>query len=178
MYFIIVLLFLRYFFYTSFQLPITLFPHVWSKVEPKSSIFMVRIFIFWEMKGNTRTLYFHWHNPSGRSMALGSTQRLTEMSTRNISWSVKAAGALGWQPYHPHVPIVLKSGSFNLLEPSGPVQVCTGTALPVPFTFTRTVYGPDVIKIKIHYCLLKPCFLCSDLSAFSLSEVILHWYRE
>jgi hypothetical protein len=26
------------------------------------------------------------HNPSGRSMALGSTQPLTEMSTRNISW--------------------------------------------------------------------------------------------
>jgi hypothetical protein len=28
-------------------------------------------------------------------MALGSTQRLTEMSTRNISWGVKAAGAYG-----------------------------------------------------------------------------------
>jgi hypothetical protein len=27
--------------------------------------------------------------------ALGSTQPLTEMSTRNISWGVKAAGALG-----------------------------------------------------------------------------------
>jgi hypothetical protein len=32
-----------------------------------------------------------WHNPSGRTMALGSTQPLTEMSTRNISWGVKAA---------------------------------------------------------------------------------------
>jgi hypothetical protein len=29
----------------------------------------------------------------GRTMALGSTQPLTEMSTRNISWGVKAAGA-------------------------------------------------------------------------------------
>jgi hypothetical protein len=29
---------------------------------------------------------FHWHNSSGRTMALGSTQPLTEMSTRNISW--------------------------------------------------------------------------------------------
>jgi hypothetical protein len=36
---------------------------------------------------------FHWHNPFGRTMALGSTQPLTEMSTRNISWGVKAAGA-------------------------------------------------------------------------------------
>ena len=28
---------------------------------------------------------FHCHNPSGRTMALGLTQPLTEMSTRNIS---------------------------------------------------------------------------------------------
>ena len=34
-----------------------------------------------------------WHNPSGRTMALGSTQPLTEMSTRNILWGVKVAGA-------------------------------------------------------------------------------------
>ena len=36
---------------------------------------------------------FHLHNPSDRTMALGSTQPLTEMSTRRISWGVKAAGA-------------------------------------------------------------------------------------
>jgi hypothetical protein len=36
---------------------------------------------------------FHWHNPSDRTMALGSTQPLTEMSTRSISWGIKAAGA-------------------------------------------------------------------------------------
>jgi hypothetical protein len=29
---------------------------------------------------------FYWHNPSGHTMALGSTQPLTEMSTINISW--------------------------------------------------------------------------------------------
>jgi hypothetical protein len=28
---------------------------------------------------------FHWHNPSCRAMALGLTQPLTEMGTRNIS---------------------------------------------------------------------------------------------
>jgi hypothetical protein len=36
---------------------------------------------------------FHLLNPSGRTMALGSTQPLTEMSTRNMSCGVKAAGA-------------------------------------------------------------------------------------
>ena len=29
---------------------------------------------------------FQWHNPSGRTMALESTQPLTKMSTRCISW--------------------------------------------------------------------------------------------
>jgi hypothetical protein len=30
-------------------------------------------------------------------MALGLTQLLTKMSTRNISWGVKVAGTYGWQ---------------------------------------------------------------------------------
>jgi len=33
---------------------------------------------------------------------------------------------MGWQPYHIHVPIVLKFGSLNLLGFSGPVQVFLG----------------------------------------------------
>jgi hypothetical protein len=30
---------------------------------------------------------FHWHNPSSRTMALGSIQPLTQMNTSFISWS-------------------------------------------------------------------------------------------
>jgi hypothetical protein len=33
---------------------------------------------------------FHWHNPSGCAVALGSTQHLTAMSNSNIPWGVKA----------------------------------------------------------------------------------------
>jgi hypothetical protein len=39
------------------------------------------------------TEILHWYNPSGRTMPLGSTQLVTEKSTRNISWEVKAIGA-------------------------------------------------------------------------------------
>jgi hypothetical protein len=60
------------------------------------------------------TRIFHRHNPCGRTTALVSTQSVTEMSSRSISWEVKAAGR---KPYHLHVPTVLKSGSLNLLEP-------------------------------------------------------------
>ena len=59
----------------------------------------------------------------------GQLSLLTEMSTGNVSWGVKAAGAYGWQPYHLQVPTVLKSGSLSLLEPSGPVQACNGITL-------------------------------------------------
>jgi hypothetical protein len=66
-------------------------------------------------------------------MVLGLTQPLTQMSARNISCGVKAAGAYGWQIYHLHVPIVLKSGSLDLLQPSGPVQLCPGFAVPLHY---------------------------------------------
>jgi hypothetical protein len=32
---------------------------------------------------------FHWHNPSGRTMALGMTHPLTQISIRNISWGLR-----------------------------------------------------------------------------------------
>jgi len=35
----------------------------------------------------------------------------------------------GWQPYHLHGPIVLKSGNLKLLESSRLVQACNGVAL-------------------------------------------------
>jgi len=36
---------------------------------------------------------FHWRIPSDLPVTLGSSQPVTEMSTMNISWAVKAAGA-------------------------------------------------------------------------------------
>jgi hypothetical protein len=45
---------------------------------------------------------------------------------------IKTADASGWPSYHPHMPIVFKYGSLNLIEPSGPLQACDGIALPLP----------------------------------------------
>jgi len=33
----------------------------------------------------------------------------------------------------------MESGNLNFLEPSGPVQICNGTALPLPFYYIRTL---------------------------------------
>jgi hypothetical protein len=38
---------------------------------------------------------FHWHNPSSRTMGLRSTQPLTKMSARNISWGRKGGRCVG-----------------------------------------------------------------------------------
>jgi hypothetical protein len=47
----------------------------------------------------------------------------------------------GYQPYHHRVPIILKSGSLNLLEPPEPVQACNAIALPLP------LYAAYVYKV-------------------------------
>jgi hypothetical protein len=51
---------------------------------------------------------------------------------------VKAAGAYGWQTYHLHEPIVLKSGRLNLLEPSGFLKTFNA--------FTSTLQNTSTIK--------------------------------
>jgi hypothetical protein len=51
-----------------------------------------------------------------------------------------------------HVPIVLKSGSLNLLETSGPVKACNGIALL--YTFRALLAHPQEALHKRHlvYC--------------------------
>jgi len=68
---------------------------------------------------------FHRHNTSGRTVVLGSTQPLTEMSTRNMSRGVN----------HLHLPIVLKSGNINLLAPKGPFQTSNGFLINFIYVF-------------------------------------------
>jgi hypothetical protein len=89
-------------------------------------------------------------------MALRSTQPLSEMSTSNISWGVKAAGPWGWQPYQICVPIVFKSGNLNLLEPSGPVQACNGIDLDFTYLHTLGRALRAVITERTQHKMLQP----------------------
>jgi len=68
-------------------------------------------------------------------MALGSSQPLTEMRTRNISLGVKTASATADNL------VTLKSRSLRLLEPSELVQASNGIAVPFTIIGKQTV-GP------------------------------------
>jgi len=70
------------------------------------------------------------------------------------------------------VPIVLKSGSLNLLEPSGPVQACNGIALPfILQTFSVFQWGTDsdslCVQVRwVHVCVHARA--CGQASAISM----------
>jgi hypothetical protein len=70
---------------------------------------------------------FHWHNPSGRTMALRST-----VSNRNEEFPGGKGGRyVGLTTLPPSCADCLEIWQ-PLLEPYGPVQACNGIDLPLP----------------------------------------------
>jgi hypothetical protein len=71
--------------------------------------------------------FFNLPNSSSRTMALGSTQSLTEMSTRNLPGGLRVAGALRLRTLPPFV--YRKCGNLDVSQPYGPSRPVTGIAL-------------------------------------------------
>jgi hypothetical protein len=57
------------------------------------------------------------------------------------------AGVVRLTNLPPSCAVVMKSGNLNFLEPSGPLQACNGTALPLPDYFILF----EEFQMKIHY---------------------------
>jgi len=72
---------------------------------------------------NGVTRIFHWCNPPSRTMTLGLTQPLTEMSTRNISWGGKG-GRCVWLTTLP--PSCANCLEIWKLQPPGTLRACPG----------------------------------------------------
>jgi hypothetical protein len=71
----------------------SLFPSLNEVTGPRWRSWLRHCATNWKVAGSIPDgVIFHWHNPFGRTMAVGSTQPLTEMSTRNISWGGGGGG--------------------------------------------------------------------------------------
>jgi hypothetical protein len=94
--------------------------------------------------------FFHWHNPVGRTLALGPTQPLTEKSTRNISWGVNAAGAYGCQPTTFMCRLSRNPGASTPWNPVGLFRPVMGLLYLVPFTYTNFPVLMWVTVLNLH----------------------------
>jgi hypothetical protein len=94
----------------------------------------VRVGMWW--------IFFNLPNPSSRTMALGSTQPLTEMSTRNLRGG-GGNGRVRLTTFPPSVSrMPRKCGSLDVSHPYGPSGPITGIVFP----FTLPLLYKGIVK--------------------------------
>jgi hypothetical protein len=92
--------------------------------------------------------FFHWRNIFGNTMALGSTQSLTEMSTKNISLGGKGGRYLGLRTFPPSC--VEHQEASTSWKPQGLSRHVQRTLLP-DFTLKHIKNICKVYKNKSNY---------------------------
>jgi hypothetical protein len=89
-------------------------------------------------------------------MALVSTQPLTEMSTRNISWGVKAAGAYGWQPTTFMCRLSRNLGASTSWNPAGLSRPIMGLLYLFLLVLNTVLYFSIPTTSTSSYSLIRP----------------------
>jgi len=93
---------------------------------------------------------FHWHDTFGHIMTLGSTQSLTEISTRNISERGKGGRYVGLTTLPPSCNDCLE---IYDLQPPGALRSCSQTALPS--LLLRDLVHTDGLSRHNFFCFLS-----------------------
>ena len=125
---------------------------------------------------------FHWHNPSGRNMALGLTQPLTEMITGNISWG-KDGRCVGLKTLHLMFRIFWNLGASTSWNPQGHCRPVMGLLylylyrMSGLFSLHHVAANRSYFTFSTQHAFLTPCF--ATMANFLLphhkpAEVIRH----
>ena len=109
---------------------------------------------------------FHWYSPSSLTVALGSTQPLTEMSTRNIYWGVKGVRCVGLTTLPPSC-----ADCLEIWEPQPPenLTACLGLSQGLLYVC--------ITHLCVFLCVRTSHTIGPKESDSWNSELLLAWYE-
>jgi len=81
---------------------------------------------------------FHWHKILPIALWAWGRLRLYEKWVPGVFPGGKSGRCIRLATLPPSCAVVIVSGNLSFLEPSGPLQACNGTALPLPYVLLNT----------------------------------------